>query len=82
MNQLVISMIRTYVPLIVGPLIASGLSALGVIDVNVDGVVATIVSVCIGGYWLAVRLISKKIPKAEILLGHVSPPVYPPAPEA
>lgn len=77
MSDLVVGFIRTTVPAIVGAILA-WLATIGLeIDAEsstalITGLTALITS----AYWLVVRLISKKLPWVESLLGHTKTPNY------
>lgn len=84
MSSLIPSLIRTYVPMLVA-LLGSWLASLG-IDINDDqkaalvGVIGTVVG---GLYYLAVRVLEKKVPSLTWLLGSpVQPVAYKPGPLA
>ena len=74
MNDLLKSMIRTFVPVVVGLI----LSALAQIGVKVDpGTIAGAVdAIFIGGYYAIVRFLESKSPKLGWLLGLPSEPHY------
>ena len=77
MNDLVISIIRTVVPSLVGSFILV-LSNWGISVDNaaVAGLTAFTISLFIGGYYALVRLVSKRYPQAEWLLGYKAKPNY------
>lgn len=70
MGNLVPSLIRTYVPIIVGTFI-SWLITLGVtLDVDTEaGLVAALTAILIAVYYTVVRLLEKKWPALSVLLG-------------
>ena len=71
------SLIRTYVPIIVGAL-ASYLLTLGVeIDADAQlGLVLFLTALLQGGYYLLVRVLERRYPKLGLLLGSESQPKY------
>lgn len=77
MNDLVISTIRTFVPSLVGSVVAL-LTGWGL---ELDGEFATalqavVFALCTAVYYLAVRLLAKRFPQLEVLLGAAKKPVY------
>ena len=76
MNQLVISLIRTYVPLAVGAALAWLSTELGIVDLDVQGAQALGVAIVTGLYYLVARLLERRWPEAGALLGHRSQPDY------
>lgn len=78
MNNFVTSLIRTYVPIVVGA-IASYLVTAGIeIDANAQlGLVTFLTAVLQGAYYLAARLLEKKFPSiGGLLLGSSKKPEY------
>lgn len=77
MSNFVTSLIRTYVPIIVGAII-SFLTAKGIeIDESsIAGLTAFMTALFSGVYYLVVRLLEKKYPQVGILLGRVKTPDY------
>lgn len=77
------SLIRTYVPVIVG-LVVAFLATRGLhLDAQSQaGVTALATGVITGVYYTAVRALEIKYPALGILLGHKTQPVYPPKPSA
>lgn len=77
MSDLFLSVIRTVVPAFVGILV-SMLAGWGVNldDAAVNGFQAFMMSVTAGFYYLGVRLLAKKYPKLEWLLGAPKTPTY------
>ena len=77
MNSFITSLIRTYVPIIVGA-IASYLITLGVeLDAETQaGLVVALTGVLQAVYYLVVRLIERKFPQAGVLLGSAKQVVY------
>ena len=77
MNSFIISQIRTFVPIIVGALVA-WLLTMG-IELDADTQAGLVVALT-GGlqalYYFVVRLLEKKWPKVGVLLGVASKPVY------
>lgn len=77
MNNFYTSLVRTYVPLVVGA-VASYLVSKG-IDLDAEaqlGLITFLTAVLQGAYYLFVRLLEKKFPQAGILLGVASKPKY------
>jgi hypothetical protein len=86
MNNTIISLIRTYVPIGVGVLI-SWLATRGIhVDDNTKlGLVSLLTGLVTAGYYTLVRIGEKKYPWLGVLLGHKTAPIYvkpadPPAP--
>ena len=77
MNDLVTSFIRTYVPVIVGSLIA-WLAARGInVDEQTSGAAVTaLTGAIILAYYTVVRLLERKFPKIGVLLGSSKKPEY------
>lgn len=77
MSNLATSLIRTYVPIIVGAL-ASYLLSLGLeLDANAQlGLVSFLTAVLQGAYYLAARLLERKFPQLSFLLGSPAQPKY------
>lgn len=78
MNDYVISLIRTYVPVGVGA-VASWL--LVHYSLNVDpktqaGITAVLTALITAGYYAGVRALEKKWPALGVLLGHKAQPTY------
>lgn len=77
MNDIITSLVRTYVPVIVGSVIA-WLAARGI---NVDAqtsaaAVTALTGVIILAYYTIVRLLERKFPKIGVLLGSTKKPEY------
>ena len=77
MNDFVIRLIRTYVPILAGALVA-WLLTLGVaVDVETQpGLVIAFTGLLQAAYYTLVTLLAKKFPKIEILLGSKKTPEY------
>lgn len=77
MNDIITSLIRTYVPVIVGSLIA-WLAARGikVDDATSAAVVTALSGTIILAYYTVIRLLERKFPKVGILLGSTKKPEY------
>ena len=76
-NSFVTSLIRTWVPIIVGALVAY-LVTLG-IELDVDaqtGLVVFLTAFLQGAYYLIVRVLERRYPKLGLLLGSESQPKY------
>ena len=83
MSNFVVSLIRTWVPILVGTVIAWVIST-GIIDVSADDqarATGAATAAAIGGYYTLIRWIERKYPAAGWLLGSAKPPEYvnPPA---
>lgn len=84
MNNFVTSQIRTYVPIVVGALIAW----LATIGLNLDlettsGLTIFLTGALQAAYYFIARVLEKKWPQVgTVLLGSSKQPVYKPAPEA
>lgn len=74
MNNYVISLIRTWVPMGVG-LLATWLLSLG-IEFDSATLELALVSIISGAYYALVRWLESKIPWLGVLLGHKSTPSY------
>lgn len=77
MNSFIISQIRTFVPIVVGALVA-WLITLGIeLDAETQtSLVITLTGVIQAVYYFLVRLLEKKWPQVGVLLGVASKPVY------
>lgn len=70
MNDLVVSLIRTYVPMVVGAVVAWLVTqGINVDQSAVEGVVAFLTAVFSGLYYVVVRLLEQRWPKLGWLLG-------------
>ena len=76
-NNFVTSLIRTYVPILVGAL-ASYLLTLGLeLDANAQlGLVTFLTALLQGGYYLLARILERRYPKLGLLLGSEAQPKY------
>ena len=75
MYDLVVSLIRTFVPIAVGGAL-SALATIGVAGVDSAEAVAVVTSLTIGAYYAIVRGVEAKYPVAGVLLGHKTAPAY------
>jgi hypothetical protein len=77
MNSFVTSLVRTYVPIIVGSL-ASYLALKGIqLDATaLAGLTAFLGGIISAVYYLVVRLLEKKFPQVGVLLGVAAKPTY------
>lgn len=77
MNDLIIATIRTVVPSLVGTFVLFlSQNGIGLDEAAVSGLVAFLVGLFTGMYYLAVRLLSKRFPQLEALLGFNKKPEY------
>lgn len=74
MSDLIVSIIRTVVPALVGLIIAT-LANVG-IDVDSDSLVVVLNGLFIGAYYALARLLESRFPAAGWLLGQPKPPTY------
>lgn len=85
MTNFFTSLVRTYVPIIVGALVA-WLATIGLaIDADTAaGLIIFLTGALQGLYYLIVRLLERKFPQIGVLLGSTQKPVYvqPEAPSA
>lgn len=77
MSQYLISVIRTWVPVLVGSLLAK-LVVIGVVidDDSSTGLKNAITLLVIGLYYAAIRWLEQKFPRVGIMLGYIRQPVY------
>ena len=77
MNDLVISIIRSTVPTLVTTFVVV-LANFGIEldNVAVAGLTAFLLSLCVGAYYAAVRLLAKRWPQLEWLIGWNKKPEY------
>jgi hypothetical protein len=77
MSNFIISQIRTYVPIIVGAFV-SWLTLKGIeLDPETQsGLIVALTGTLQAAYYFIVRIVEKKYPKAGILLGSATKPVY------
>lgn len=75
MNDLAVSLIRTYTPILAGTIITL-LGSLGITGVDSTEMASVVTAVTIGAYYAVARFIERKAPKAGVLLGHKSAPSY------
>lgn len=78
MTNFLISLIRTYVPILVGSLISFLVVNYGfVVDESITAqLVAGLTGVIIAGYYLLARVLERKFPHFGFLLGTGAVPVY------
>ena len=78
MNNFVISLIRTYVPILVGSVISFLVVNYGlVVDASITTQLVTgLTGVIIAAYYLLARLLERKFPQFGVLLGSTQKPVY------
>jgi hypothetical protein len=77
MNDLIIATIRTVVPSLVGTFVLfMSQNGIGLDEAAISGLVAFLVALFTGVYYLGVRLLSKRFPQAEVLLGFNKKPEY------
>lgn len=77
MNNLVTSLIRTYVPIVVGG-VASFFVSKG-IELDADtqaGLIVALTGILQAVYYLTARLLEKRYPQFSVLLGTNKAPVY------
>ena len=77
MNDVVISFIRTYVPIAVGSLI-SWLATKG-LDIDAQtgqGLIVFLTGILIAAYYGVVRLLERQWPQFDVLLGSTKKPEY------
>ena len=77
MSNFFTSLVRTYVPIIVGALVA-WLATFGLaIDAEATaGLIVFLTAALQGLYYIAVRLLERKFPQIGVLLGSTQKPVY------
>lgn len=80
MNNLVVSLIRTYVPIGVGLLLTWLASSLHIVvdPSSQPGLVALCVTVVSAGYYALARFLEAKVPALGVLLGAPAKPSYAP----
>lgn len=77
MNQYFISLIRTWVPIVVGWAITKLLVIGVVVDGDVsDNLKVNLTMLVIGLYYAVARWLEQKFPNVGILLGYIKQPVY------
>jgi uncharacterized membrane protein (DUF441 family) len=77
MGDFVTSLIRTYVPIIVGAIISYlATKGLTLDESAAAGLTAFLTALFSGGYYLIVRLLEQKFPQVGILLGSTKKPEY------
>lgn len=77
MNDLIIATIRTVVPSIVGTFILfMSARGLDLDEAAVAGLESFMAGFVVAAYYLVVRLVSKRFPQAEALLGFNKAPEY------
>jgi len=77
MSQYLVSVIRTWVPIIVGWLVSQLLIIGVVIDDDTSKLLESAISaVTIALYYAAARWLETKFPNAGVLLGYIRQPVY------
>ena len=75
MNDLAVSLIRTYTPILVGTIITL-LGSLGVTGVDSTEMASVVTALTIGAYYALARAIERRAPQAGVLLGHKGAPSY------
>lgn len=78
MTDLIASLIRTYVPAVVGAVLVAIGSALDIANLDTPDNRARVVGAIFVVYYAGVRLLERKYPKAGWLLGLPKPPSYTP----
>jgi hypothetical protein len=78
MNNLITSLIRTYVPIIVGSVISFLAVEHGfAVEPDIQNqLVAGLTGVIIAAYYLVARLLERKFPELGVLLGSKQKPTY------
>jgi hypothetical protein len=77
MSATITSLIRTYVPIVVGSLVAWLITLGVVLDPTVEaGLITALTGVLIAVYYTVVRLLEKRWPALGILLGAATAPTY------
>lgn len=77
MSDIKTSIIRTVVPYVVGAVVAFFASRGIDIDPDTKAAIGTLLTTLVGGlYYVAIRLLEKKLPKAGLLLGSAKTPEY------
>ena len=77
MGDLATSFIRTIVPMIVGAVVSFLASKSITLDATAAANLATFVGLAVSGlYYIIVRIIEQKFPKAGVLLGKAKNPEY------
>lgn len=81
MNDFVTSLIRTYVPVVVGAVVAYVTRKLGWVTPDTTAAATAFTGVVIGLYYAAARALEKRYPVLGWLLGRPAQPTYPATPE-
>lgn len=76
MSDFFVSFIRTYVPVWAGIALAWLVEALGLVDVDGEGLIKAVTGLVIAVYYGLARLAEKRWPAAGILLGKRATPNY------
>lgn len=76
MNDLLVSMIRTWVPIVLGSVLTWLIEA-GV-DIDRDGVIVAVTGFVIAVYYAVVRVLETRYPAVGVLLGRKTAPTYQP----
>lgn len=77
MSDLVIATIRTVVPAFVGTFVLfMAQNGISLDETAISGLVAFLVALFTAVYYVAVRLLGKRFPHAEVLLGATKTPEY------
>jgi hypothetical protein len=76
MNDTVVSLIRTYVPLVVGAVVAWGARKLGWVTPDTTALASSFTVAVIGVYYAGARALEKKWPFLGFLLGVPREPAY------
>ena len=75
MNDLIVSLIRTYVPLGVGWALST-LATIGIVGVDSEAAIAAVTVITTGAYYALARYVERQVPGAGWLLGHTNAPSY------
>ena len=75
-NDYITSMIRTWVPIVVGSLIAAAAERFGITDIDSAQVSTAVTGIIIAVYYAIVRWLEQKRPSLGILLGRRTSPSY------
>ena len=79
-NDYITSMIRTWVPIVVGSLIAAAAERLGITDIDSAQVSTAVTGIIIAVYYAIVRYLEQSKPGLGVLLGRRAAPTYDAAP--
>lgn len=76
MSDLIVSWIRTIVPVIVGGLLTRAADKWGIVDIDGEATIAVVSGLVVAVYYALARFLEQRYPVAGYLLGSRKAPTY------